>query len=449
MRTFRSALVAVVAGLVLAACSMAQSTLVQETATTGCEGTAGSYFLSKSYVKVVVGGDTPPEFYLKAVKINHRPDRAHKYCLDYLGSPTANEGFVVERNPAGLLRRIYSNSEDQSAQIAKTFAKSVFTAISGNSDFSTDRSSDEARPATPDIFTAEYDPFDEADTALMNDGLRYFGFCLVIEGANFHHSARSIDDYCDRPLKHSSRERAMREQADYSSTSDHVIKEVRGVLYRPRVAHVLYLFQKRNLKVSGGWQLRASEAVHMENRSPILAVGVDRAFFSSRKTNLAFDDGVLYDINIDKKSELAAFVEVPLYIAQGIAALPANIVQVRINSNTSKTNLINAQSKLIEAKMQHAKTLSELKALQPATAVAGAAAAAQPPLPDAATAAAPQSTAAGLDPVAEYGRCVAGNAGDQVGGSTAEKYCSCVWKVCAKSETNIEACKQSCSSQAF
>lgn len=449
MRPIRPTFLALLPAVALSACSMAHSTLVQELPTTGCTSTAGSYFLSKSHVKIVVGGEQPPDFYLKTVQINHRPDRAHKYCLDYLGSPTANEGFVVKRNPAGLLQRIYSNSEDQSKEIAKTLAKTVFTAISGNANFSVDRSAVEATSATPDIFTAEYDPFDAADTALMNDGLRFFGYCLVLDVAQFHHSARGIDDYCDSPLKHSSRERAMRDQYRYASTSDHVIKEVRGILYRPRVAYVLYLFQKKNLKLNGGWELRASEAVHMENRSPILSVGVDRAFFASRKTNLLFDDGVLYDINIDKKSELAGFVEVPLYIAQGIAALPANIVQVRINTATSQTNLINAQSQLIAAKTEYNKTLAGLKALQPPSPNGtGGNGAGQPPLGEAKTSAA-QSTPANGNLDAEYGRCVAGNAGAEVGSGSAEKYCSCVWKVCAKSESNIEACKQTCNSQAF
>lgn len=459
MRRELSLLQVILAALLLGACAMAQSTLVAEGPTTGCESTAGSYFLSKSHVRVVVGGDTPPTFYLKSVRITHRPDKAHKYCLDYLGSPTANEGFVVARNAAGLLQRIYSNSEDQSGAIAKTLANTVFTAVSGNSQFSTDRSSDGATPATPDIFTAEYDPFDEADTALMNDGLRYFGFCLVLEGANLSHSARSIDEYCDRPLHRSSRERAMREQADYSSYNDHVIKEVRGILYRPRVAHVLYLFQKRNLKLSGGWELRASEAVHLENRSPILSVGVDRAFFASRKTNLVFDDGVLHDINIDKKSELAGFVEVPLYIAQGIAALPANIVQVRINANTSKTNLINAQSKLIDAKTQHLKALADLKvaAGSAGATASGAKAGAveQPDLTETPRSAAPipaqASAPAATDLEAEYGRCVAGTQSAEVASANAQKYCSCVWRDCANKagQTNIEACKQACSGRAF
>lgn len=165
----RAILAVVFAALAVAGCSMAQSTLIQETPTLGCTSTAGSYYLSKSYVKLVVGGQTAPDFYLKSVQITHRSDRGHKYCLDYLGSPTANEGFVVERNPAGLLRRIYSNADDQSGQIAKTLAKTVFTAVSGNANFSTDRTADTANPATPDIFTAEYDPFDEADTAMTND----------------------------------------------------------------------------------------------------------------------------------------------------------------------------------------------------------------------------------------------------------------------------------------
>jgi hypothetical protein len=128
-----------------------------------------------------------------------------------------------------------------------------------------------------------------------------------------------------------------------------VLEQRQGIFYRPRRTRTIYLFIKRDLRRAGGWKLRASQAVAMENDSPTMFVGIDRTFFASRRTTVDFDDGVLTDINITKGSELVGFVSIPLYIAQSIVALPAQIVQVRINQDNRRAQLIDARKKLIDA----------------------------------------------------------------------------------------------------
>jgi hypothetical protein len=349
---------------------MAHSTLVEELDGAGCHSTAGAYSLSKTLIaieiiEVAVEKDSDENPYiLKSVRLERRADKGKKYCLDYLGSPTANEAFTVEKNDRGLLTKIIANSKDQSATIAKSVADTVFTFISGNPNLAARSAFDGYTAQLTTAYRAEFDPFNSAQAAVVNDSMKKFGFCILVEDQGI--GMRDPNSYCDRPLERVSLEQAL--EQGYAAESDQPpIRDVRGILYRPRVPYVMYLFTKREFHARGGWVLKASEAVHLENRSPILGVGVDRAFFTDRRTVLQFDEGALRDIEIDKKSELAGFVEVPLYIAQGIAALPTNIIQVRINETNNNLALISAQQQLVEAEKNHRTVLKELADLRSGT----------------------------------------------------------------------------------
>lgn len=360
----------------LCGCAMSQSTLVglggSRDDEAGCQSSAGFYSLPKTSIVVEVGKNSDAIF-LKKVALDRRADPGKTYCLDYLASMTAEEGFAVQKSDRGLLAKITSNSKDQSAQILKDVAKAVFTVISQNPDF--DPNLQSVRGLDLEDFSAElatayhgeFDPFNAAQAAVVNAGLSKFGFCLMIENQGIAHRFSGIDAYCDNPLGGMPVEQVLQD-AYHIERQASPIRDVRGILYRPRLPYMMYLFTKRNLKARGGWRLKASEAIHLENQSPILGIGIDRAFFAERKTTLTFDHGALLDVDIDKTSELAGFVQVPLYIAQGIVALPANIIQVKINNTNNNVTLINAQDQLIATQKQYNGTLADLNAAQGARA---------------------------------------------------------------------------------
>ena len=101
--------------------------------------------------------------------------------------------------------------------------------------------------------------------------------------------------------------------------------------------------------------MRGSQAVRLENESPLFQALVDRTFFASRETHLIFDAGVLRDVQIKKPSEVVGFVEIPLVLAQSIVALPAQIVQVRIDQTNNRLKLIEAQNELLKTKTENLK----------------------------------------------------------------------------------------------
>ncbi|SFV38690.1 hypothetical protein [Hyphomicrobium facile] len=431
--------------LILTGCAMANSTLLPKpSGLGGCHSDAGAYSLSKTYVAVEIAKSDSPdlgeEFRLNSVRLVRHPDKGKTYCLDYLGSPTSNETFTVQKDASGLLMRVSANSKDQSAAIAKKVADTIFTVVSGNPNFDPNeqaagRSSLDNAPATlTSPYRAEFDPFNSGQAAVVNDSMRKFGFCMMIENQGLAPGQRDADSYCEHPLGGVSLERALADgyDADYQASP---IPEMRGILYRPRVPYVMYLFVKRDLKAKGGWLLKASEAVHLENKSPVLGVGIDRAFFTDRKTTLTFDQGALVDIDINKKSELAGFVEIPLYIAQGIAALPTNIIQVKINETNNNTALINAQQQLIDSQKSYQSTLSQLAKLQanPATTTQ----------PDASNVPATSGRSTSLSPE-EKNQCIARNA-SQWGQVEAQRYCNCAFDQCSAAGLSGQACENYCS----
>ncbi len=397
----------IAAGIIVAACSMAESLHISPIGNHTCVSQGGTYYLSKSHLKVIVervasvaadGKTAGPESYsLTGVTAEAKPDRAQLYCLDYNSSPTANDTLLISKTPANLLQTITSNADDRSAQIAEDLIKAVFVSISQNPGFDRTLSTRAARRLPPtgvSHLNLSFDPFEDAQVDVTNDALRHTGFCLKLERPDS--GPRDINSYCDHPLGHDGREASLRETAETLGRYDPPVINgplganpsrargadgpmsrapramtkanapvlTQGILYRPRVAHSLLLFVKRDLKARGGWELRSRATVLLENVSPTIAVGIDRAFFAKRKTTITFDDGVLRDIEIEKGSELLGFANIPLVIAQSITALPANIIQVRLQETNNRARLIDAQEKLLKSK----RDLAELQGkITPAT----------------------------------------------------------------------------------
>lgn len=362
-----------------------------------CSSTAGSYHVSKTYFRLRVDEverNGKPVNMFRYITVQRRPDRDKGYCLDFLASPTsydkvrvyktnltaataittdarananptaaedaafaALEAEIKQLHPGGsdLIQVVATDAIDESAYIAKVLIRTLFVGLSGNAGFSPDRAltGDSKGGRKLDL---EYDPFDLPQTAQINDALRRYGFCVLVQGITFERDTDTIDSYCDNPKRAIQRSHRLSTTLKLAEEA-RAERRVRGILYRPRLPYTVALFVKDNMKVPGGWRLRATEIVEMENISPVLAIGVERAFAAQRKTMVFFDQGVVQDVCIYKSSELQPLVEVPLEIARSIVALPANIVQVQINSLANDKSLVEAEQALIQAQIDHLKLL--------------------------------------------------------------------------------------------
>lgn len=91
---------------------------------------------------------------------------------------------------------------------------------------------------------------------------------------------------------------------------------------------------------------------------------VSRGAFIKKTTTLTITDGVLQGIHIEKPSEIAGLVKIPLDISQKIADLPKGLLSARVDYVTSENNLLTQQAAVLEGQAKVIKAQQALEALR-------------------------------------------------------------------------------------
>ena len=373
----------------LGGCAIADSTIIDlnlphAPGTLACSSSLGSYSLPKSFIRVVIGqkkGERPDFVVFDTAsqenfrfQVVRRADPALTICLDYLGSVFAHDEIkVIKEDPAAakpdpelsatisrqFLRTIIVNAADRSVQIARNLIQAAFVGISGDPNFGRTLI---LKDTTTEILTdLEFDPFDTRDSAEANARLSGFGVCLVLEGFTFDRGSLSVDQYCNSPSR--ARNRPPRVAELYAIKSrEPVPPNTPGVLYRPLQTYMISVYRKDDPSGRGRWTLSRRIDVSLENLSPVISVGITRAIFARRNAVLQFTEGTLTTVCIAKSSEIENFVAIPFEVARSIVALPAQIVQVKINRIAKETELarvqdvfVKTQAAIVKARIDQAK----------------------------------------------------------------------------------------------
>ena len=331
--------------------------------TVGCASDGGAYYVSKSEIMVEVGRysiETPSggsEFFnqLDNVDIKRKPDRDHGYCLDYAPAATAADKVYVKKTANYLLQTISTQAIDQSAYIITSLISAGFRGIAGLAGGGYRADAKPVKVGT--AFRAEYDPFDVERSVVVNEALTHLGFCLILEDQTFDTNRLTVEQYCNDPQRALASVQAGWGQP-YKLGGRRPPGRIRqapvtGILYRPRVPYNYYLFVKRRERGRVRWKLRKTSVARLENKSPILAVGVDRTYFATRRTSLIFDEGSLKNICIYKSSELEQIAEIPFSIANNLVALPTNILKLRLENTNNFAKLAKVEQELIATQRKH------------------------------------------------------------------------------------------------
>ena len=122
-----------------------------------------------------------------------------------------------------------------------------------------------------------------------------------------------------------------------------------GIAYRPLAPLML--------KLMAGENEADSLSILLPNGAPVVCLPVSRSGFVERVGSIEFQDGMIKAIALKKPSEALAFVSIPIEIGKAIVSIPAELVQIKINSENSKKDLYEAQKSRFEAK----KALEDLK----------------------------------------------------------------------------------------
>ncbi len=368
----------------LSGCAMVDSKVLDRHEGFTCDSSAGAYFLPKTTLLVEVtetlddvdpsAGGTPSatqkrKNYFLSLNYRRIPDQRFGFCLDYLARATSDDVINIKKHKdSNLLGLVSTDSIDKSRYIAQTLIRSAFIVASGDPEFGKGFGRNFAdgpkATRTVTVFKGELDPFDPRRTAEINQALKDYGYCLIMPTSTFNRNATNINTYCEQPRQ--TLHRAGAPDMDYRhKSSDGLVERGQqrgqgGIFYRPRVPHAVHAYIKDNLKVPH-WRLAISRVINMENVSPVIAVGVDRTMFARRKTTLVFSEGHLDHVCISKGSELLEASYIPLQIAQSVVALPASIVQVKIDTAKKSTSLLKAEKELLRTQTEHLKFLEDVE----------------------------------------------------------------------------------------
>jgi hypothetical protein len=366
-----SCVAAIAVGLLPLSCAHVMETTVGEIAAVEpyaafapsplCHASLGAYFLPRSTIKVEVAEyqENGQVFnVLEDVKPLVRPDSRRVFCLDHLTSVLTSDQVIIKKTSGDvleggsqLLTAVASNSIDQSAIIIRRAIRTAFTAMTA---FRAFRGTPGSGPQKTDTLARfEFDPFDQLASAQINDRLKSTGFCLVLEHYTYSGPLKAANAYCKDPtgyFKHPKSPFAAL-YAEYDIAP--VAPRTTGVVYRPRVPFQLHIFMKDDPKSKDDWVLRRTMKVSLENISPILSLGVDRALFTQKRIGLTFDKGSLQRVCIHKKSEALAAVEIPLEVVKSIVKLPTEILQIQYDEVTQSQKLVKAQTDLLRAQDQY------------------------------------------------------------------------------------------------
>ena len=329
---------------------------------------------------------------LQSIGTERVPDNQHTFCLDHLRSALASDEIRVFKNrltveegsPTGeidfpitaaqkrvvkkisqdstpFLQLVASKAVDHTAGIIRRFIRTAFILLTNKATFAPARSAVGIASGT-DIVVADFqvDPFDYQEMARVNEAVRKFGFCFVLEDYTFDRSRSGgtmADKYCRAP-REVVREKPPPAAEAIGNLHYLVPKPVDGVFFRPRASYRLSIYTKDDPDGRGVWRLGRIVNLSMENIMPIVSVGVGRAVFATRRTGLVFDDGTLTNVCISKGSEIEGAIQIPLEVIYGIIALPSEMILATINDATTTRDLLVAQRRLVDAQNLYIKYLN-------------------------------------------------------------------------------------------
>jgi hypothetical protein len=379
MRTL--GIMAIVLGAALAGggCQMLDSNWLDtdpRAAGTTCTTNAGTYSLPRRLITVTVTGTDKSGFNLKVdatgdTTAPYVADRNENYCLDFLLSPLSADRVGIQRTEDGLLRRVYTQADDKTKDIAQQLIQGAADLVSSNQAGTPGRSF-ATRPrfagdADPVVATFMFDPFVEREAREVNIALVEYGYCLYLDTHRDPFAPRWSQQICRDAVV--GRKKGSRNPAVYAEPSmvykadpayprsglaifdpRPVSAEVqqRGVLYRPELTHTLVVIRKPDPGSRfSEWRPVASDKIVMPNAAPAFVLEFKRAVFVKAETDVQFHNGLIKNVTVNKPSELLAASNLVVAAAQIVTNIPKRALTIFNNRTENTIDLINTNAQLI------------------------------------------------------------------------------------------------------
>ncbi|ACS60270.1 hypothetical protein Rleg_5448 (plasmid) [Rhizobium leguminosarum bv. trifolii WSM1325] len=354
-----------VLGTVQSCSSVYSSSALEVSATSGtseCLANMGTYFLPKGELSFVVLkkptiGMTGFRYDMKTVADNTgtdglsvvmSPDERHQYCLDFKPNSSYSDVVRAQRNELGLLTSVYSNVEDQSKTIVEDTARGIALAVAAESRLA-NRDFLVADPATVVHMKMQFDPFDLDRITSVNRALEKSGYCIYIDPKSDPFVPFWMRNQCSSTPQLVAYNFKGDAEEVFSSASYTAGEGRFGILYKPALSHTLVILKRDDPTSGKPWRIWKRQIVELPNRAPVFMLQVSRGFFTARKSEITFQNGMLASVEVDKKSELKAVSEAFVNVVSIVVRIPAKALIIGTNEAKNQEALIRANQALLQA----------------------------------------------------------------------------------------------------
>jgi hypothetical protein len=242
---------------------------------------------------------------------------------------------------------VNAKAEDQSAKILAAIAKGVITLITGVPAPQQGLGRAAMDQATPIVYQTVLDITDENQVQSLNA------------------------EICSRFNKVLHPRRHATKQVEMNRT---VADDQDAIFYRPLEPWIVVVEnatsciaverdQNDGSSTQIAGDLHSAHVALLPNKAPLLRVDVPRGAFATYDNKLVFADGVLTSANYEHQSIVYGLFSALGDLANSIVAIPAQILQLRIDQTNKRNELIQAQTTLISTQEKY---LAALKALEAA-----------------------------------------------------------------------------------
>ncbi len=138
----------------------------------------------------------------------------------------------------------------------------------------------------------------------------------------------------------------------YEYSLNEIPRSISGVVYRrsmPYTINVKQVLEEGNSTEEGSVTNKYSKTFMLPNKGPIAVLPLEAGPFVKTDYDVEFNHGMLTKHNAKRPSEGRGLTAIPLFMAKAVAAVPASILQLKIDYSSKQKELLEAQKLKFEA----------------------------------------------------------------------------------------------------
>ncbi|MDJ0637687.1 MAG: hypothetical protein QNJ20_02545 [Paracoccaceae bacterium] len=261
------------------------------------------YYLPKSYLRVSFDAGASP---VTAAEVVNIPDQSRGYSAEVGFSAFSNDLFVIQTSQDGLLETVSVDTEEQSDVIVQTLTSRVSDILAGEEFRSFNRE------ASVQAFSILIDPF---DPQLSGHGMSLGNGAFV----------RNIGDA--------------------------LVSDGPAVACPADAAICVPLLVPVKIELSVAGQI-FQHFVTVAHPHHVMGIRIDRHACVRSKSVLTLQAGVITKFDVDKPSEVAGCLSIPLDVISAIVAAPVNALTGRKKRLDAERELLDGQRLLLEQQQE-------------------------------------------------------------------------------------------------